>query len=220
VLATSGTPTAAGWLSIALPTSSLTPGASTDLGVGYSAAGLIERLSSREDASNPPQLIVTTAPTPSSTSTPPTADTFLYQGAPTAINGTTTPLLTSAGSYRALLRFDTGWLQPGAAINSVTLRLYATVGLSSGGVQVHPESDAWTEQSANWSTQPTWSTQILATSNTQTTPGWISIPLPTTAVTAGGNTDLGLGYSVAQMIERLASREDTTNPPQLLVTTS
>jgi hypothetical protein len=102
----------------------------------------------------------------------------------------------------------------------VTLRLYATVALAAGGVQVHPEADSWTEAATTWSDQPAWNTQVLATSTTQTSPGWISITLPASALTPGGNTDVGLGYSVSQNIERTASREDPANAPQLLVTTS
>jgi hypothetical protein len=47
----------------------------------------------------------------------------------------------------------------------------------------------------------------------------MSISLPASAVNAGGNTNLGLSYSVAQTIERIATREDPSNAPQLLVTT-
>jgi hypothetical protein len=220
VLATSGTPASAGWLSIPLPTTSITAGANTDLGLAYSVAQMVGRLSSREDASNPPQLLVTTAPAPLTTALTPTADTYLYQGAPSATNGSVTPLLASAGSYRGLLRFDTSWISPASTINTVTLRLYATVGLTSGGIQVRPEADSWTESGTSWSNQPAWSSQILATSSTPSSPGWISITLPPTAVTPGANTDIGLGYSVAQMIERVASREDPSRAPQLLITSS
>lgn len=219
VLATSATPTAAGWLSIPLPPASIVAGGHTDLALGYSVSGIIERLSSREDPSNPPLLLVTTAPTPTTTTLNPTADTYLYQGAPTTNYGAVTPLLMSAAAYRALLRFDTSWLEPGTAIDSVTLRLYATIGLASGGIRVHPAADSWTEATTTWSTQPSWNSQTLATSATQSAPGWISIALPTSALTAGGNTSFGLDYSVAQTIERITSREDSTNPPQLLITT-
>jgi hypothetical protein len=220
VLATSATPTSAGWLSIPLPTTSISAGANTDFGLSYAVAQMIERLSSREDASNPPQLGITTAPKPVSTTLTPTADTYLYQGAPTTTNGSTTPLLASAAAYRSLLRFDTSWIASSASISSVTLRLYATVGLPSGGIQAHPESDAWTESGTTWSNQPPWNSQILATSSTQSSPGWISLTLPPSAVAPGANTDFGLSYSVAQMIERVASREDASRSPQLLVTTS
>jgi hypothetical protein len=60
---------------------------------------------------------------------------------------------------------------------------------------------------------------VLATSATPTAPGWLSIPLPANSVTAGGRTDFGLSYSVAGIIERIASREDPSTPPQLVVTT-
>jgi len=220
VLATSATPASPGWLSIPLPATSITAGGNTNIGIGYSVAQMIERVASREDAGNPPQLVVTTAAAPVTTALAPTADTYLYQGLPAQTNGSTTPLLASAGTYRSLLRFDTSWIGPSATVASVTLRLYATVGLPSGGIQVRPASDAWSEGSTSWSNQPPWSSQVLATSGTESVPGWISIVLPPSAVTRGTNTNLGLSYSVAQMIERVASRESTTTSPQLLITTS
>ena len=220
VLATSTTPTSPGWLSIPLPTTSITAGGRTSVGLNYSVAPVIERIASREDAGNPPQLVVTTAPAPVTTTLAPTADTFVYQGLPAQTNGSTTPLLASAGSYRGLLRFDTSWIGSGATVTGVTLRLYATVGMTSGGIQVRPESDAWSEAATSWSNQPPWSSQVLATSGTQSVPGWISISLPPSAVTRGANTNFGLSYSVAQMIERVSSRENATTSPQLLVTTS
>lgn len=220
VLGTSGTPTSAGWLSIPLPVTTITTGGSTDLGLDYSVAQMIERLSSREDPANPPQLVVTIQPAPTTTTLAPAGDTYVYQGAPTATFGSDTPLLCSAGSYRSLLHFDTSRIGAGGTVTGVTLRLYATVGLSSGGVQVRPEPTSWSEGSTSWATQPAWSTQVLATANTQTAPGWISLSLPTSSVDPAGSTDLGLSYSVAQMIERIASREDSAHPPQLTVTVS
>ena len=220
VLATSMTPTSSGWLSIPLPPTSITAGGRTNVGLTYSVAQMIERIASREDAGNPPQLVVTTAPAPITTTLAPTADTYLYQGLPGQTNGSTTPLLASAGSYRSLLRFDTSWIGPGATVTAVTLRLYATVGLTSGGIQVRAEGDSWSEAGTSWSSQPPWSSQVLATSGTQSVPGWISVSLPPSAVTRGANTSLGLSYSVAEMIERIASREDAGNPPELIVTTS
>jgi hypothetical protein len=61
---------------------------------------------------------------------------------------------------------------------------------------------------------------VLATASTQAAPGWISVSLPTGSVDPAGSTDLGLSYSVAQMIERIASREDSAHAPQLTVTVS
>ncbi|MDQ1481649.1 MAG: acid phosphatase type 7, partial [Actinomycetota bacterium] len=220
VLATSTTPTSPGWLSIPLPTTSITAGSRTSFGLNYSVASVIERIASREDAGNPPQLVVTVAPAPVTTTLASTADTFVYQGIPAQTNGSTTPLLASAGTYRGLLRFDTSWIGAGANVTGVTLRLYATVGLPSGGIQVRPENDAWSEAGTSWSNQPPWSSQVLTTSATQTVPGWISISIPPSAITRSANTNFGLSYSVAQMIERVSSRENATTSPQLLVTAS
>jgi hypothetical protein len=155
-------------------------------------------------------------PPPSNSTLNPSADTYVYSGAQTTAYGSTNPLLVSASSYRGLLRFDTSGVAAGS-FTSATLRLYATVGLASGGVQVRPGGSGWTESGTTWANQPAWSSQILATSGTQTSPGWISIPLPAGAVNAGGDTNLGLSYSVASTIERIASREDPSNSPQLVL---
>jgi hypothetical protein len=154
------------------------------------------------------------------TSVSASADTFVYVGAPGVANGSVTPLLSSASSYRSLLRFDTSGVSPSATVSAVTLRVFSTVGLASGGVQVHPEADGWDEATMTWASQPAWNSTVLATSTTPTGPGWLSIALPTSAVIAGGNTSVGLSYSVSGVIERLASREDPTNPPQLVITTT
>ncbi|MCW2622507.1 MAG: metallophosphoesterase, partial [Frankiales bacterium] len=220
VAATSTTPTSPGWLTIPLPPTIISAGGRTSLGLGYSVPQMVERIASREDPGFPPRLVVTTAAAPVTTRVSPTADTYVYQGSPAQAYGSTTPLLASAGSYRGMLRFDTSWIPPGATVSAVTLRLFATVGLSSGGIQVRPQGAAWSEPGTTWANQPGWSSQVLATSTTQSAPGWISIALPTSAVTSGGNTDVGLSYSVTQMIERVASREDPNNAPQLVVTTS
>lgn len=217
VLATSATPTAPGWLSIPLPPTSVEVGGNTDFGLSYSAAQMIERLSSREDATHAPQLVITTAPPPAPAQLGASADTYIYQGAPAATNGAANPLLASASAYRGLLHFDTSAIPAGASIGSATLRLYATTGLPSGGIQVRPVGAGWTEDGTSWSTQPTWGSQVLATSATPSSPGWLSIPLPVTAVTPGAGTDLGLGYSVAQVIARVASRESGTTAPQLVI---
>ncbi|MGH8860699.1 MAG: DUF7594 domain-containing protein, partial [Jatrophihabitantaceae bacterium] len=161
----------------------------------------------------------TTAPAVTTT-LPAAADTYVYNGAPTSLYGAATPLLASAGSYRGLLRFDTTGIDPAATLTGATLRVYSTVGLAGGGVQVHPASDGWDEATTTWTSQPAWNPAVLATSATPSSPGWLSIPLPATSVVAGGRTDVGLSYSVSGMIARLASRDDPADPPQLVITTA
>jgi Calcineurin-like phosphoesterase/Purple acid Phosphatase, N-terminal domain len=161
----------------------------------------------------------TSSPTSTTVSSAPSADTFVYSGVPAQTNGSVNPLLVSAGSYRGLVRFDTSAIAPGTTITAATLRVYSTVGVSSGGVQVRAAPDGWDEATTSWSNQPPWSATVLATSATPAAPGWLSIALPVSSVTAGGRTDFGLSYSVAGIIERIASREDPTTPPQLVVST-
>jgi hypothetical protein len=152
----------------------------------------------------------------SSVTLQPSAETYVYSGAAGSNFGAADPTLFSAGSYRGLLKFDTSGLS-GTTISSVTLKVYSTVTLSSGGVAVHPEGDSWTESSVTWNTQPTWNTQTLATSSTPTSGAWISISLPVSSVNAGAITDLGLSYSVGGIIGRIAGR-NSANPPQLVIT--
>ena len=69
-----------------------------------------------------------------------------------------------------------------------------------------------------WSNQPAWSSQVLATGATQSKAEWVTIALPTRALVAGGQTSLGLSYSVGGVIERIASREDAAHAPELVIT--
>jgi Calcineurin-like phosphoesterase/Purple acid Phosphatase, N-terminal domain len=154
---------------------------------------------------------------PTTTSLNAVAETYVYNGSTSTNYGAADPTLFSAGSYRALMKFDTSSLA-GANIAGVTLKVYSTVTATNGGVAVHPEPDTWNESTVTWNNQPTWSTQVLATSATPTSGNWVSITLPVSAINPGGVTNLGLSYSVSGMIERIAGRT-SANPPQLIVTT-
>jgi hypothetical protein len=104
VLATSPLPVSGQWTAISLPVTSVNPTGNTAYGIRYSVGGFNARFSSREDAANPPQLIITyslpstasatpsapPSPTPSATPSPtasptpsPTATTLSTQ-VPTA----------------------------------------------------------------------------------------------------------------------------------------
>jgi len=141
----------------------------------------------------------------------------VYSGSSTTNFGAANPIACSASTYRGLLKFDTSSLA-GKSIASVTLRVFSTTGPASGGVAVHPESDSWAENTVTWATQPTWNTQVLATSATPASGTWVTITLPISAINSGGNTDFGLGFSTAGIIERLAGRNGL-NAPQLIVNT-
>jgi hypothetical protein len=47
---------------------------------------------------------------------------------------------------------------------------------------------------------------------------WLTIKLPGNAITANGNTSLGVRYTVPNSGTKFASREDSTNKPELTVT--
>jgi len=148
----------------------------------------------------------------------PTADTYVLSTSATTNFGSANPIFDSNTSYRSLLRFDLSSIPAGSSINSAALVVQPTTTIASGGMDVHPELDSWAENTVTWNTQPTWNASVLATSTSPVAGTSLTIPLPTSAITPGANNDFGLGYSVASFISRIASREDATNPPQLVVT--
>ena len=288
ILATSASPVSGAWMAISLPVTSVNGSGNTDYGVRFSVSGFNSQFSSREDAVNAPQLIITyslpatssptassTPPpassptpsstpsatasptqtaTPSSTATPtlsatptsdpsstssptssrtasatasptlasstitfvPSGDSYVDSSLPANNFGTTNPLLASAGVRRALLKFSTSVLA-GDTINSVSLRLFSKATASSGGYEVHPETDGWLENTVTWNNQPGWNATILQTSGSPVNGTWMTIPLPVSALNTNGASNLGIRFSVSGFNAQVSAREDAVNPPQLVV---
>lgn len=102
VLATSSTPLANTWLSISLPSSSVTAGTKTNYGFDFSPSGIVDSVASRETANGPQLLVDYTAPTSSA----PTVTT----GASSSVTASTATLAGSANANgtAATCRFDHG----------------------------------------------------------------------------------------------------------------
>lgn len=83
VLATSSTPLANTWLSISLPSTSVTAGTKTNYGFDFSPSGIVDSVASRETANGPQLLVDYTAPTSS---------------APTVTTGAATSVTTAAAA--------------------------------------------------------------------------------------------------------------------------
>jgi hypothetical protein len=147
----------------------------------------------------------------------PTGDSYVDSSLNTTNYGSANPLYASASVRRALLKFNTT-LPSGAVVSSASLKLYSTSTASSGGFEVHPETDAWAESTVTWSTQPAWNATILGTSTTPTSGAWVSVSLPVSAVSTVGNTNFGLRFSTSGINAKFASREDASNKPQLIIT--
>jgi len=73
ILATSATPVAGALMSVDLPVGAINTSGNTDLGLRYNVSGIIAKFSSREDATNAPQLVLTYSGTSSATAIAATA---------------------------------------------------------------------------------------------------------------------------------------------------
>ncbi len=149
----------------------------------------------------------------------PTADAYVDSSLATSNFGAANPLLASAGVRRALLMFNTA-LPAGSTVTSVTLRVFSKATAASGGYEIHAEATTWGENDVTWNTQPAWSATVLATSPAPLSGAWTAISLPATSVNPTGNTSYGVRFSVSGFNGQFSSREDTINPPQLIVTYS
>lgn len=159
----------------------------------------------------------TAAASDNSLSLRPVVDTYVVSTDPQAAFGGESTLKISHGSYHALLGFDTAAVPAAGVVNSATLRLYVTHAPSSGGLQVHPAADGWSESTA-WSTQPAWDSSVIATSSTPSDGGWIELPLPADALSTAGRISWGLSYSTPGVIAQVASAEDVAHAPELVLT--
>jgi acid phosphatase type 7 len=147
----------------------------------------------------------------------PSGDSYVDSSLPANNFGTANPLITSAGVRRALLKFNTSILA-GDTISSVSLRLFSKATASSGGYEIHPQTDAWLESTVTWNNQPAWNATILQTSGVPVSGTWITIPLPVNALNTNGATNFGIRFSLSGFNALFSSREDVTNQPQLVVT--
>jgi hypothetical protein len=148
----------------------------------------------------------------------PTADTYILSTSPDSNYGTANPISASASSYRAYLKFDTSAIPASATINYAKLTIYSK-STASGVFRVHGAPDSWTETGLTWNNAPAWQPGVLASSPPSAIQSNVAytIFLPVKAVTKAGNTDLGIDFSQAGTITKFASREDATNPPQLVI---
>lgn len=146
----------------------------------------------------------------------PTADSYIDSSLASSNFGSANPLIASAAVRRALLKFNTA-LPPGSTVSSVSIRLYARSSPSSGGYEIHPEADSWTESTVTWTNQPAWNTAVLATGSKPVSGTWVTIPLPVNSVNTLGNSNFGIRFSVSGINAQFSSREDAINKPQLVI---
>ncbi len=200
-------------------------------------------LASRE-ATNKPQLVVTTGTTaatatavpPTATKAPPTATLAPATVTPSGTGGTLTVNPVADAHVNAAyptvnygtagdLREDGSPVKRGylrfnvaglsGAVSKATLRLYANSSLSSGITVRQVADNTWGETTINYNNAPALGTAI-ATTGAVTQGTWISIDV-TSYVTGNGIFSFALTNGNATALS-LASRE-AANKPQLVITT-
>jgi acid phosphatase type 7 len=185
-------------------------------------------LSSRE-ATNKPQLVITTqdastssssTPTPTSTPSngtfPAAADALVNEANASTAFGTSTALRVDGGSdpdVQTYLRFSVAGLSD--TVQSATLRLWATSATNSGP-SVFSTSDTWGESAITWNNKPALSGAGVGRVATIATSSWAQFDV-TPLVSGNGTYDFVLAGTSTDGVD-FQSRE-ATNDPQLVVTT-
>ncbi len=145
----------------------------------------------------------------------PTADSYVNSASASSNYGSSTALRVDGASspvMRSYLRFALSGLS--GSVTKAILKIYANSSQPSGFAVDAVSNDTWGESTINYSNAPAVGSQ-LATSGAVTSGAYLSIDV-TSYVKGNGDIDLALaGLSTTQL--SLASRE-SSNPPQLVVT--
>ncbi len=160
------------------------------------------------------------------TGTPPPAD--LNYGACSAVR-------FSAGSYRTLLKFNTGGVPLNATVTTVdlvNLVVKPIPATQTGVIQVHPEPTSWTEGSGGcggvtdtsgstvtWNHQPSSDPTIYNLNDVTGGPipasgGVVDVMLKPNSITPGrGETDFWLSYSAGNSVVSIDSNQSCSTSP-------
>jgi len=142
---------------------------------------------------------------------------------------TTTPLndhlhlISGAGANALLVSSGEGLVLVNGGSSEQSNEVLKAVAAQSGGKRLTTlfnsvTDDSWDEKTINGTNAPTIGPQ-LASSGPVVTGSYVTITLPNSVVTGNNDLNLALTPNSATALA-LSSREDPTNPPHLLVTTS
>lgn len=151
------------------------------------------------------------------------ADSWIGQNAPTTTHGTETTLKVRSKANqnaRTLVRFTLPAIPDGCQITDATMSLNAATAISGRTLRAYAVAAPWTETAVTWNNRP-GTTGVAATATSGT--GWLqwTVTNQVKAMYTGANYGLlirdnsesGSGY-----LQQFNSRENTTNPPELIVT--
>jgi acid phosphatase type 7 len=146
----------------------------------------------------------------------PVADAYVSQSAPTSNYGITTTLrVDNSPVVRSYLRFTVSGFS--GAVTSAVLKIYANSSQSVGFNVDKLSNNTWTESGINFSNAPAAGAAInkpaAVTSGT-----WVSVDV-SPYITGNGTYNLVLATTSSTALS-LASREDKTHAPQLVVSST
>jgi hypothetical protein len=146
----------------------------------------------------------------------PAADSYVSADAPGTNYGSAPKLRVDASPVvRSYLRFAVSGT--GGSVSHATLRLYNTSSLTAGYSVRSVASSSWTESAITYSNAPAVGTSATASSGPVTAGATTDLDV-TPLVTGDGNVSLAL-TTASTTATAMASREDTTHRPQLIVET-
>lgn len=208
-------------------------GGVASLALVQEGAGLYVNISSKENASSQPYLLLSYDPNEEVRETTtsdlaPSEDAYVRSGAYAADNyGAETGLFVSnsGGDYirQSFIKFNVG--SRAGEVASAKLYLYGAVTDSNGtrkDVSVYGVGDdTWTETSLSWSTKPTLD-GLLSTVNLDNTFGWREFdvtPHVRTQTSDDGVVSLALAQEAPGLFVTFSSLQNTSNKPYLRLTT-
>ena len=151
-----------------------------------------------------------------STTFHPVADAFVNQSIPSINYGTDTTLrVDNSPMERSYLRFTVSGFS--GAINSATLKMYANSSLTTGFNVEKLSNNTWTESGINFSNAPA-AGALINKSAAVKSGTWVSVDV-SAYIKANGTYNLALNTSSSTKLN-LASREDKTHAPQLIVSST
>ncbi|MCC3295303.1 DNRLRE domain-containing protein [Arthrobacter sp. zg-Y411] len=162
--------------------------------IAVDAAGNVGPASAQASATVPAAV-----PDPVTLTLTPAEDSYANQGAPNAVNGTSTSL-ASRGSpgYTSYLRFRLGAGVPdGMRLQSATLRLYTTTESFAGSLDqhtIHAVTGNWSEGTVTWNNRPSLASALLGTVSpvAVNTPQTVNLDPEAVAAMLTGSVDLGI----------------------------
>jgi len=160
---------------------------------------------------------------PGSQTVTPVADSWVRQDLPSANNGSSVNLFVrsqSSSNRRTFVQFTLPSLPAGCSVTGGTLRLFALSAQGTRVIQALRAAASWTESGVTWSNQP-GTTGAAATSDSGT--GWRTwnVTAQVQAMYAGSNFGFVLRdqtESASGFTQNYASRENSPNDPELIVT--